>query len=737
MTDLKNPTWLNWLKTIDPFSAAYLSSDSACHPMRLAEALRHFWTEMPVQIEPDDLLVGRTQSGGVGGFSFGAGIFCDEALAEKLKKQFPDWTAHLSALVDFWKSREPRSRQRYPANEHLMSDQNVYWAGWGGHTVLGFSEILAKGTQGLRIKIQQFNADEPDSDKKAFRTALLIICDGIDAFAQNYANRARELAATETQSNRKAELRTLAERCTNVPRNPARSFAEALQAFWFIHLLDGADSPGRFDQYLFPYYQRDVAAGILTPDVAQTWLDHLWKRFNDTRSWNLCVGGLRPDGSDGTNDLTFMALEATRRTQKVAPNLSLRFCFDPANPDSNQKLWQKALEVIETGVGMPALYNDNQVIPALLRYGIPETDARNYAMNGCSQVDIQGMSHMGLEDGELNLLKCLELALHNGFDPLTGTQLGPKTGDPNLLVQFKDVWQAYTAQVEFFTQRMLHAANIVQQAHAETSPNLFRSLFVEDCIEKGQDFKAGGPRYNHGQILTQGIANTADSLAVIQKLVFQERRFRLETLVEALDQDFPDESFRQMLLKAAPKFGNDHPMVDSLAAQIIQHFFTYLNTFRTWRGGIFGGGSSVFVRGVSFGAKTGATPDGRKARTPLADSVGPVQGRDVNGPTAMFNSVARIPQVLSQATYVLNVKFTPQVIRANREKIIALFQTYFRNGGQQIQVNVVDAATLRQAKFHPETFQGLIVRVGGYSDFFVRLSPQHQADILARTEQPV
>jgi len=735
MIDLQNPSWLSWLNTVDPFSNAYLSGNSPSPTIRLAEAQRHFRASMPVQIEPDDLLVGRMQSGGVGGFSFGAGIFCDELFAEKLKNQFPEWTAYLSALVDFWKSLEPRSRMQFPTDEHLMNDQNVYWAGWGGHTVLGFTEILAQGTRGLRTKIQHFNAAEADSDKKAFRTALLLICDGIDAFAQNYAVRARELAATETHSNRKTELLAIAERCAQVPQNPARSFAEALQSFWFIHLLDGTDSPGRFDQYLFPYYQHDLAAGILTPVAAQAWLDHLWKRFNDTRSWNLCVGGLRPDGSDGTNALTFMALEATRRIQKVAPNLSLRFYADPANPQSNHKLWQKALEVIETGVGMPALYNDNQVIPALMRYGIPEHDARNYAMNGCSQVDIQGMSHMGLEDGELNLLKCLELALHSGFDPLTRTQIGPETGDPKLFDCVEAVWQAYTTQVEYFTRRLIDAANIVQQAHAETSPNLFRSLFVQDCIEKGVDFKAGGPRYNHGQILTQGIANTADSLAVIQKLVFQDRRFSLETLIEALDQDFPDTAFRQLLLKGAPKFGNDHPVVDEFAAKIIEHFFTHLNTYRTWRGGIFGGGSSVYVRGVSFGAKTGATPDGRKARTPLADSVGPAQGRDVNGPTAMFNSVARIPQVLSQATYVLNVKFTPQILRAHREKIIALFQTYFRKGGQQIQVNVVDAAVLRQARLQPEAYPGIIVRVGGYSDYFTRLSPQHQEDILMRTDQ--
>jgi len=295
----------------------------------------------------------------------------------------------------------------------------------------------------------------------------------------------------------------------------------------------------------------------------------------------------------------------------------------------------------------------------------------------------------------------------------------------------------YTAQVEAFSKRLTDAANVVQKAHAGTSPNLLRSLFVKDCIEKGQDFKAGGPRYNHGQILTQGIANTADSLAVIKKLVFGERRITIDELLDAMDEDFPSEPFRQMLIHEAPKFGNDDDSVDSLAAQVIDHFYRHLNTYQTWRGGVFSGGSIVFVRAVSFGSKTGATPDGRKAHTPLADSVGPTQGRDERGPTAMFNSLAKVPQILAQSTYVLNVKFTPQVIQENRDKIIALFQTYFRKGGQQIQVNVIDREALLRAKSHPEQYNNLIVRVGGFSDYFARLSPDLQDDVIARTEHSI
>ena len=371
----------------------------------------------------------------------------------------------------------------------------------------------------------------------------------------------------------------------------------------------------------------------------------------------------------------------------------------------------------------------------MMRYGITEEDARDYAMNGCSQIDIQGKSHMGLEDGEVNLLKCLQLALNNGFDPLTKQQIGPETGDT--FASFDDVMNAYKKQVGYATMRVCNAANIVQQAHAETSPNLFRSLFVDDCIEKGINFKAGGPLYNHGQILTQGIANTADSLAVIKKLVFEEKSVSMEELMEALQNNFPDEKFRQKLINESPKYGNDDDYVDSIAEEIVEIFYTELNKHHTWRGGTYGGGSIVFTRAVSFGRHVGATPDGRKAYTILADSVGPTRGLDRNGPTSMLKSVAKTPQVLAQSTYLLNMKFTPAVLRDNKEKMMALLKTYFSEGGQQIQVNVVDKETLLKAKADPDSYYNLVVRVGGFSAYFTQLSHELQADIIARTEHEV
>ena len=645
-------------------------------------------------------------------------------------KEHPDQKEEIEGIVRFWQDKTVGSHIHWAEDEQYLSGQNVYWAGWGGHAILDYTRILAGGTEGLRERIRNAMSMTDDEDKPSFHKALLIMCDAIDVVAQNYSEKAHRMSLEETSPKRKQELEEISEICSKVPNYGASSFREALQTFWFIHLLDGTDSPGRFDQYMFPYYKKDLDNGILTKDEAQSLIDHLWKRFNDVRSWNVCISGLRPDGMDGTNDLTYICLEATKRCQKVAPNLSLRL-----HQNSPDELWMKAIEVIETGVGMPALYNDDVLIPAMMRYGITEEDARDYAMNGCSQVDIQGKSHMGLEDGEVNLLKCLELALNNGFDPLTKQQIGAEIGDK--FETFDDLFNAYKEQVEYATMRVCKAANIVQKAHAETSPNLFRSLFVDDCIAKGINFKAGGPRYNNGQILTQGIANTADSLAVIKKLVFEEKSVSMAELMEAMQNDFPDENFRQKLLNEVPKYGNDDEYVDSIAEDIVEHFYTELNKHQTWRGGTYGGGSIVFTRAVSFGRHVGATPDGRRAHTILADSVGPTRGLDRNGPTAMLKSVAKTPQVLAQSTYLLNLKFTPSVLRDNKEKVMALLKTYFNEGGQQVQINVVDKETLLKAKAEPDSYHNLVVRVGGFSGYFTQLSHELQDDIIARTEHEI
>jgi formate C-acetyltransferase len=358
-------------------------------------------------------------------------------------------------------------------------------------------------------------------------------------------------------------------------------------------------------------------------------------------------------------------------------------------------------------------------------------------MNGCNQIDIQGRSHMGLEDGELSLVKCLELALNDGCCPVHRRQVGPHTGDPRSFSAFEDLLDAYKQQVAFFTERIVQTANSSQEVYGTHAPDPFRSLLIEGCVERGRDFKAGGPLYNHAQVLTQGIANAVDSLAAVKVLVYDRHEVDMDQLLRALQANFEGyEPLRRKLL-ACPKYGNGDGWVDALAADVVEHFFAELMRYRTWRGGgVYGGGSSVFVRGVEFGRNVAATPDGRLAFTPLADSVGPVQGRDVRGPTAVMNSVAAVDSSLFQSGYVLNMRFARPVFASDDAlaKFEALVRGFFAQKGQQVQVNVVDAEALRCAKERPEEYRGLVVRVGGFSEYFVNLSAALQDEIISRTE---
>jgi len=333
-------------------------------------------------------------------------------------------------------------------------------------------------------------------------------------------------------------------------------------------------------------------------------------------------------------------------------------------------------------------------------------------------------------------LKCLELALNRGRCRLTGQQLGPDTGDPREFKTFDQVMAAYKKQVEYFTRLLTDVANRSQKIYAEHAPDPFRSLLVSDCMEKCRDFKDGGPRYNHGQILTEGIANTADSLAAIKRLVFEEKRISMARLVEALDKDFEGhEDVKNILDANVHRYGNDDDYVDSIAVEIVGHFLSELMKYRTYRGGIYGGGCSTFVRAPEFGMYTGATPDGRYARTPVADSVGPCQGKDRKGPTAVLNSVAKVDHTLAQSGYVLNLKFNKSLLQSYEAKqaLRDLIRTFFMKGGQQIQINVLSADELIAAKREPEKYRNLVVRVGGFSAYFVDLNSALQDDIIART----
>jgi pyruvate formate-lyase/glycerol dehydratase family glycyl radical enzyme len=731
---------MGWRYWGEPFAKTYMAMEGRHQALRIACGIKAAVEAMPIRLNPENAIIGAVMEKAIVTYSFGAGISVNYGLAEELLQAEMDDTviSEVKKIIEYFGKENTLNKIADTANEEekKCGSKKVFWAGgWGGHTLLDYQSLLAMGTIGLKQKIRRRMEGTEKTSELEWLEALLVICEALERFAQRYAEAVSALLAVERDVDRIKELDEMDRICRKVPARPAQTWREALQAFWFAFVFDGVDSPGRFDQYMIPYLKYSLHSGEMSQDEAQILLEKLWLRFEEVRAWNLCIGGQTPDGNDATNELSYMILETAGKYGFQAPNLTMR-----CHKGTPEKLWSKAFEVIRTGIGMPALYNDEVVIRALQRFGIPLEDARDYAMNGCNQIDIQGKSYMGLEDGELNLLKCLELALNQGRCRLTGEMLGLDTGDPTRFESFEQVMAAYKQQVSYFTKMLTDVANKSQKVYAGHAPNPYRSLMVADCIDKIRDFREGGPRYNHGQILTEGIANTADSLAAIKKVVFEKRLLSMKELLEALDNNFEkDPGMRKLLQTQAGHFGNDDAEVDTICSDIVGHFFQELMLYRTFRGGVYGGGCSTFTRAPEWGSKVGATPDGRLARTPVADSSGAVQGRDVKGPTALLNSSAKVDHTLAQSGYVLNLKFEKSTFcrEGAGSKFIGLIKTFFHKGGQQVQVNVTSREDLLAAREKPEDYKNLVVRVGGFSGYFVELDRALQEDVIARTSHGI
>ncbi len=649
---------------------------------------------------------------------------CEQEAAE----QIAEWTPRSTRAV-FAEAR----LGRFTDEERATLDEfGLGWGGgWGGHAVLAYDLALHEGLDGLFSRISARLHNETDPATIDWLRAMQRVCVGVSGWIGRHADLADQMAADATDPDAGRRLSILAQRCRHLAHLPARDFADAVQMLWFLHVLDETDSPGRIDQLLWPWYRLGGDTPNERRESAWPTVLALWRRFVDCRSWNVCLGGQSADGSDAANELTALLLDVQAHVNREAPNLSVRF-----HAGSPQWLWERTVEVISRGAGQPAIYNDEVLVPALCALGIPLEHARNYALNGCAQVDIQGMSHMGLEDGEINLLKCLELALHEGVSVTTGRRIGVATPPVSTMHSLEDVWQAFARQVDHAVQLFTEQSNLWQQVHAETAPHLYRSLLMPCCIERARDIKRGGALYNHGQFLTQGIANTADSLRTIRRLVFESGEMSLERLVAILDADWAgEEALRQRVLRWDDAYGNDESATDEYAQRAVRIYWEALNRRSTWRGGRYSGGVIVFVRMVPFGEGTGASADGRHSRTPLADSCGPHAGRDRHGPTAALNSAARLPQHLGTSAICLNLKLSPDVFFGahGAARVISLLQGYFASGGQQLQVNVIDPETLKAAQRDPDRYRHVVVRVGGFCARFVTLSPELQADVIART----
>jgi pyruvate formate-lyase/glycerol dehydratase family glycyl radical enzyme len=770
------------------YTQSWQETDGEPIVVRRAKALEKVLTDMTIFIRPGELIVGNHASDVRAAPLFpefsvqfvldeldGNPVRFDERPGEKFLVSEED-EKELREIARWWRGKTVTKYKRslYPddvykaAYEVNAIDLTPYGEGGGsGHFIPGYPEVLKRGLNGI-IKdaekaIRDLNVWEPGAlDRKSFLQASIIAMKAAIKFTKRFSSLAGDMAAKEEDVTRKEELLKIAEHCERVPASPARTFWEALQSLWFCHLITQIESNGhsmsygRFDQYMYPFYQNDIKAGVLTPEQAVELIECLWIKtaeINKLRSWaasrvlmgyilfqNLTLGGQKLDGRSAVNDLSWLALEATANLKISQPSVSARYWNE-----CPEDFLLKCCEVINIHRGgQPAMYNDEVIIPSQLAVGIMLDDAINYGIVGCVEPGEGGKSRrmgVGFLD---NMLKVLELTLYNGRDPRTGIQLLPNPGNKDLAAfeSFDELMAAFRHQREYYTRLGVIGINCVEKAYAELTPTPFVSSLVEDCIKRGMDIECGGAHYNTSTDIGIGMANVGNSLAAIRKLVFDDRKITGAQMKHALETNFDDMTttptgpeIRQMLL-SAPKYGNDDDYVDLLVREATDYVVRDMPNYTDWVGGQYGTLLNPITANIPFGELCGATPDGRKTGSPVAEGCSPAQGTDVKGPTAAVKSVAKLDHVACDSGTLLNQKFNPTALQdiSGLKKLASLIRTYFDLKGMHIQFNVVSRGTLREAQQNPEKYADLIVRVAGYSALFTALEPAVQNDIISRTE---
>ncbi len=794
---------------------SYMKTEGEPMVMRRAKAFANILERIPITIRQDELVVGsatvRPRSCQVfPEFSFewleaefdtvetrSADPFY---ISEETKKT-------LHTVYTYWKGKTTSelatsmiAPEAQKAMDHNVFTPGNYFYNGVGHVTVQYDKVMAIGYRGImeEVAAEKSRMDFGDADycsKTALLDAILLSCEAVIKYAHRYAALAREMARAESDSRRRAELEVIAENCTRVPEYGARNFYEACQSFWFVQMLLQIESsghsisPGRFDQYMYPYYKNDMESGRITKAFAQELMDCIWIKFNDLNKCrdaasaegfagyslfqNLIAGGQTPSGEDATNDLSFMCIEATMHVMLPAPSFSVRVW----NKTPHEFLI-RAAELTRTGVGLPAYYNDEVIIPSLMSRGLSLEDARDYNIIGCVEPQKAGKTWGWHDAAFFNMLKPMELVFSNGV--LDGEQVGLKTGDVSTLTSFEAFFNAYKKQMEYMISLLVNADNAIDEAHAIRCPLPYLSCMVDDCIKRGKTPEQGGAVYNFTGPQGFGIANVADSLYAIRKLVYEEHRFSLTELRDALQANFGNGTMdaekmtekiahslaasgvtlnerviaeiyrtvkarggdpryaeiREMIL-SLDAYGNDVAEVDAMAREAAYTYTKPMLKYYNPRGGQFQAGLYPVSANVPLGAQTGATPDGRLAGTPVADGVSPSAGRDVCGPTAAANSVSCLDHGIASNGTLFNMKFHPSALagEAGLENFVALVQTYFEMKGSHMQFNVVSRETLYDAQKHPEKYQSLVVRVAGYSALFTTLSKSLQDDIINRTEQ--
>ena len=813
---------------IEPYRAelvteSYRATEALPLVRRRSAAFRHILENMPIVIRPEELIVGVNSVAPRGCQTFPEYSF--EWLEAELdtvatREADPFYVseqtkARLRAVHPFWKGKttsELAAANMDPLALDVFLHHGVFTVGnyfynGVGHLCVDYARVLREGYRGIaaeaKSRLDGLCPGMPDyANHRNFLLAVIESAEAVMAYAARYSRLASEMAAREKDPHRRAELEEIARTCAHVPAEGARSFREACQSFWFVQQLLQMESsghsisPGRFDQYMYPYYEADRAAGRITREQAQELLDCIWVKLNDLNKvrdadsakgfagyglfQNLIVGGQTTDGRDATNDLSYMCMEAALHVGLPQPSLSIRVWEGSPEP-----LLIKAASVTRAGLGLPAYYNDEIIIPALMARGLSREEARDYCIIGCVEPQIAAKTDGWHDAAFFNMCRPLELVFSNGVDK--GEQIGPRTGELSELDTFDKFFAAYRKQEAAMIRLLVNAINAVDAAHAARCPLPFQSSMVGDCMARGKSVQEGGAHYNFAGPQGFGIANMTDALLAIKELVYDKKTYTLAQVKEALAYNYgrglpeqdalemtvqavanltlsgqtPSEKdikaiydrlrrdsgateeqhrlFEEMLRKTdeLPHYGNDIEEVDLFARDVAYTYTREIEKYRCFRGGQFQAGLYPVSANVPLGAQTGATPDGRLARTPIADGVGPVSGRDRKGPTAAANSVAKLDHAIASNGTLFNQKFHPSALAGMEglSKFVALIRGFFDQKGMHMQFNVVSRETLLDAQKHPEKYKSLVVRVAGYSALFTTLSKSLQDDIIARTEQ--
>ncbi len=633
--------------------------------------------------------------------------------------------------------------QRAPG--HAILDDKIYRKG-----MLDFKRDIAEH----RKKLDYLN-DPRAYDKEQQYRAMDICADAVIIFARRHADEALELAKSEKDGVRRQELEQIAEVCSHVPAQAPRNFWEALQAYWFVHLaviteLNTWDSfnPGRLDQHLWPFYRKEKEQGTLTPEKAKELLQCFWIKFNNqpappkvgiteeqsgtyTDFALINIGGLTPEGTDAVNEVSYMLLDVVEEMRLTQPSGCIQ--VSKRNPD---RFLKRACEVIRTGFGQPSVFNTDVIIKEMLQDGKSIKDARSGGPSGCVTVSAFGKESCTLT-GYMNWPKIFELACYNGVDPNSGEQIGPETGDPREFTRYEELMAAYKKQLAYFIDLKIRGNNIIERLYANFMPAPFMSLLMDDCVTRGVDYHSGGSRYNPTYIQGVGIGTLTDCLSAVRCHVFDEKDVTMDELLTAMQANFQGhERLRHTLLDHSPKYGNDDDYADSITEDVFNVYYELLNGRPNTKGGRYRVNLLPTTVHIYFGSVTGALPNGRKAGEPVSEGISPTQGSDTKGPTAIIKSAARIDHARTGGT-LLNMKFNPQVLAGDDgiDKLAHLIRSYFGLDGHHVQFNVINAETLRKAQQHPEQNRDLIVRVAGYSDYFVDLGRDLQDEIISRTEQ--